>query len=237
MWAFLLMVAAWFVYTAMQQSPGHPRIASSASGAVARARRLLREDSDGFVAGFTSADLVARGALTCEDYCARAANAIRDLGSDERMAVNTALNSLPATLREVAHDVVLVTDGGYEGGMPHTRGRFVFLPERLVDGDQALGLRSTLGHELVHVEQRASPARARAWAEAHGYALAPAAPLTALVRANPDLDGRAWTFRGQPVGFVYASDQPRDLRDGSVVGSSGYEHPHEHQAYEFLARA
>lgn len=225
--AFCTMLAAWFVCNAATLGR-RKRLTFASNTATDRARAFVVADADGFVASFSALDLIARGAPSGDAYRARVAGSLREPTFDERTAVNTAINAMTTPLKYNPHDVVVVADAAVEGGMPHTRGTFVFLPEGAFGSPSAL--RATLAHELVHIDQRARPQRARAWATEHGYAPVDG-PRPARSRANPDLDGLQWAFRGSPVAFLYASDRPESLRDGRVVGASGYEHPYENQAY------
>ena len=200
------------------------RVPFVASSPLEAARAFLAGDEDGFVSGFSSADLWARKARSRGEYRLRSARAIRALRRDELTRVNTALNSLPSAL--TADVVVLATDEAYEGGLPHTRGGFVFLPGDVLASPH---LRGVLAHELVHVDQRRRPDAARQWALDHGYELTDL--LIPGLRANPDLDGHVWARGGRAAGFAYASERPAGLRDGSLLPGNAYEHPYEHQAY------
>ena len=226
--AALLLIAAaglavYFIYSVSQTADGfHPTLKP--------AHAFLASDADGFVATFSAADFLARGlarGLTAPDahahYNALAAAGVRAPTPAERAR-------LPAEARDRA---VVVEDPRYEGGLPHTRGEFMFLPAGLFSQGRA-DLDTVVAHELVHLRQRARPAEARAWAEAHGYRLAGdgTQQRLPLQRANPDLDGLAWEGPdGRRVAFVYTSESPRGLQDGHVVGGTEYEHPYEAQAY------
>ena len=182
-------------------------------------RAFLAADADGLVAGFSDADLRARGAGSRAEYVARSASSVRSPTERERAR-------LPEEARASA---VVVTDDRYEGGLPHTRGAFMFLPADLFAASE---LDAVVAHELVHLRQRARPDEARAWAAAHGYRPSARQERVPRERANPDLDGVAWDGPdGRRVAFAYSGEAPRDLHDGRVVGGTGYEHPYEHQAY------
>jgi hypothetical protein len=138
--------------------------------------------------------------------------------------------------------VALLREGRVEGGWPHTHGRTVCLPLSYFRAGDRERLRVLL-HERVHVLQRADPGAMAAWARDRGYA--EGTPLADLpddvdirrrIRANPDLDGRAYG-RVQ----AYSSDRPVALSDsrcvvlaagGAACGPGDHEHPNEHAAYE-----
>ena len=213
-------------------------------------REFLRRDHDGFVATFSPADLRARGARSQDEYNTRAARAVRAPTSQEsdrlRAAVSVLdINDINDTLGDLWNKVTVavVTDDGYEGGMPHTRGRTVFLPEAALTTRAADALPGLLLHELTHVSQREDPVRARAWAARNGYTPCHMTGKHPLERANPDLDGVAWCTQAAfgavgavgeeketRVAFLYSSHTPNGLRDGRVVGAE-YEHPNEAEAY------
>ena len=235
LWLYIL-VAAFVGYAAYAWWARGPSITlASSTHQLDAARAFLASDADGFVASFTAADLHARHASSGASYCDRAARAVRAPTPTERARLEYASANVSYGLRRlliqpVTVVVVATTGGAYEDGMPHTRGRYVFLSPEVVAWPK---LSALMAHEITHVVQRQRPAEARAWALDHGYTPRPDRTSPPLARANPDLDGQQWDGpSGAPVAFVYGGPRPIHLKDGGVVGGK-YEHPYEAQAYGF----
>ena len=99
-----------------------------------------------------------------------------------------------------------------EGGMPHTRPKMIALPAYFPESR----LEDTLRHELVHIEQRRSPAVEPSWQRADEREI----PEHFLVRArlNPDTaHARWWAWEGRhiPIPVFEREDKPR-LQDINV---------------------
>ena len=196
--------------------------------------RMLADDADGYVASFSEADLHARGARGKDEYRAMSARAVRKPTREEAARLADTIGRSRDPNEGHAVTFAIVTDDRYEGGMPHTRANVVFLPRASLDPANAAALPGLLAHELTHIRQRRDPASARAWAHGHGYTECPASLAGANgVRANPDLDGKAWcTNAMQRVAFVYNSATPDGLRDGRITPAGAtHEHPYEAEAY------
>jgi hypothetical protein len=52
---------------------------------------------------------------------------------------------------------IIFFDPQFEGGMPHTHGRFILLPFGFLNGKEKEKIREILRHEAVHIEQRYNP--------------------------------------------------------------------------------
>lgn len=116
-----------------------------------------------------SADLAAQ-----RDECRkRYREAVRDFTDDEKAAIAPAAEGIRKALQDAYPFLAAIpwsflkVDTGLEGGMPHTRGPHVVIPDRMAKQFTALKSRGgdplksrlaqTLIHELTHVAQRAHP--------------------------------------------------------------------------------
>lgn len=223
-WLLLVAIAValgvWWYRTAAPSV----RVATSDADLNA-ARRFLASDADGFVATFTDADYHARGtAADRRNYSAMAAGGVR---APTPLELGRLRAALARTSSPVSATIVVVATN-YEGGLPHTRGAYIFVSPLVLSSP---GLAQVLDHELTHIAQRFRPADARSWATAHGYVLRRDRGRHPLSRANPDLDGAQWDGpNGAPVAFIYRGPRPINLTDGETIGGK-YEHPYEAQAY------
>jgi hypothetical protein len=180
----------------------------------AQTQNFLDADVDGFIARLSPWDLEARHVRTNREYLEKSIQSAGTFTDSERAILRREARRADEFLKGTRYDGVpwRFAKASYEEGLPHTRGRIIFLPGS-VDA-------STLVHERVHVIQKLKGPQVPL-----GYS------LTELhyknLRANPDTDGRVWTLNGQLADAYYKTTRPMGIQD--VIQHA--EHPFEAEAY------
>lgn len=180
----------------------------------------------------TSADLHARGTASRQEY--------RVVYADHVAAVprrlRTKLRNAIEEVQEFMHPwflestcpwkICYLTPGNREDSMPHTLFGYILLP---LEWEQwsFRRLKQVLVHERIHVLQHFPPFRKQVlnpWMRQ--FTRISRHPLH---RANPDLDGAAYSG----FGIKYASSTPLSPSDIASGQSVEHEHPFEWMAYEY----
>lgn len=199
-----------------------------------------------FLAKLDAANLRARGCETLAQYLRQYRAAIGRATPDEHARVAAAAARVRRACRREAALAHLARvpwrfakslGDGAEGGMPHTVGAVVVLPERALREGFA-GLDALIVHELCHIFQRREPALARQQATALGFLPRGAFArhgLSGRLRANPDTDLTVYSLHGQEVNAVLrpharslSDTEPRArYADQRFALCNNHEHPFE----------
>jgi hypothetical protein len=208
----------------------------------------------------TPVDLYARRANDWVEYRQRYFDNIREVPMEQRPAILEAVgkaNNLLARypkLRDIRWRIAIQD---LEAMLPHTLQDIIFLPSKPVD------LVNVLIHEKIHIYQRLYPQDVdrlliqrwgfypiRGFGELNGSPnpLKPPFPIERslnllnlrLLRNNPDLDDRVWTYNDKVISTIYLSETPKSIlaarpvsRNESfspLIAETG--HPYEIMAYE-----
>jgi hypothetical protein len=202
---------------------------------------FIASDSDRYLRSMSQIDLAARNSVSLLDYLSKIA--ATDFSRQEKRAISRSARDVDRRLSQLRGETFArlsaipwrfaKTCDDFEGGMPHTRGDTVFLPESVVSkmlADRRLA-RRVLIHEKTHLLQRKHPQLAREFISRR-YNATPLRPNTSpLRRANPDSDG-----------FDYLDRQTQKImselysaRSATEIYSQGDDprcHPYETMAYE-----
>ena len=191
-------------------------------------QNFLMSDSDGFIKNFSSLDLEARWAESREAYVKTAFSAIRAFTADEKTRLISLCSSADLEMRRLFDETTIgwvremrpilkmpwficKSTSDYEGGLPHTRDRYIFLSSIPTRGAEAVAL---LIHEKVHVFQRFHERLVADFLKEFKYEKT--TKTFADIRANPDTDGKIYRRDGRIVAWHYRA-HPISITDGQVV--------------------
>ena len=205
-----------------------------------KAQAWLLADPDGYISSMSSADLHARQVLSPYEYRLKSSLSVIDLTDIHQHRLLQAVqkaNKFFKTYRNFYLDPsiyhlpwwFIITNGSYEEGLPHTRGKYIFLTPKTLEQPMDL-LVITLIHEKIHVYQRLNAISFQQKLIQMGHTIIGKRSDIPLIRANPDLDEYIYQDRsGKNMVLTYTSEKPSSIQD--VVDSNGYEHPFEEIAY------
>lgn len=187
----------------------------------------------------TGLPIAGRDLAAKRDDCRKAYRAaVRDFTDEEMAAIAVAAQAITKSLKEAYPLLAAIpwsfikVDTSLEGGMPHTRGPHVVIPERMAKqfatlaaqgGDPARSrLAQTLIHELCHVAQRAHPDLfSDLYVNVWGLVRAKGIPghpwLDQVQIVNPDGPDVGWVFPvkdgfWQPLVVLEGTRMPRDFK-------------------------
>jgi len=193
---------------------------------------FIVEDADGYAAGLTDLDLIARQSANAKNYKDRAAQAATSasLTPAQRDAVIQAALRADAFFKSCINDpfdgrivaaipwvFAFTSDTSYEGGLPHTRANIIFLSTDILGSSSAESLAGTLAHEKVHIYQRQNPEAMSEWMGNKFYepfSKVKERPNTSDVRSNPDVND--WFYakckEPSPISMPDSTAESHELR-------------------------
>jgi hypothetical protein len=208
---------------------------------------FLMGDSDQYMRNLSDYDLKARNVESVTTYQLLSASKASDFTEDEKIILSQAVlqaDGFFATLyknkRIAGLDpqkiiglpwVFAKTDGNtYEGGLPHTRLRLIFLTGVHLKTDLTI-LTKLVIHEKLHVYQRYYWREVQEYIESIDCHPQSERRIYPFIRANPDLN--KWVYvcstQSHPTYYEYASHNPKGISD--IKRNDIIEHPYEDMAY------
>ncbi len=207
---------------------------------------FLKADKDGYIKGFSKADLHARHVKTANEYLNIIVQSPLSFTYDEKVKLSRCIIKADEFLKDYVYmnilackdimvipwKLALTEDDVYEEGFPHTREDVIFVSTRTlheVDHD----LTATLIHEKVHIYQRKNPKIMKDILNVLGYRELNV-PRNKLQRSNPDLNNNTYydTKNNRIMIFTYISDRPNGINDIKNSEHASHEHPYETIAYD-----
>lgn len=203
---------------------------------------FLLQDQDGYVTNMTSSDLTARHVSSTEEYLQKASGSAMDFTKEQKETIegdvlqaSIFLKELETPwiekelLRRISWNIAL-TDGGYEEGLPHTRGKIIFLSPSYFRMSQEKRV-GTMVHEWIHVYQRQFREQFQSALLAHGYKQWRVRKGYPRIRSNPDVDEFIYIHHtGKVMVSVYRNHTPTSITD-IIQPNELLEHPNEEIAY------
>lgn len=204
-------------------------------------KEFLLKDNDFYIDMLSKADLRARLEETNEGYKKKVLEDVVEINDKERFEIlckraDEWLKEYKSKYLKDNHNIdkikwnIAVTKGYYENGLPHTRGKIIFLPSKieLMDDKNIIG---TLIHEKIHIYQRYNREEIDKNLELLGYTKKKHKSKEDLIRSNPDTNEYIYTnTNGEEMYFKYYNEEPLNITDGIIYGKE--EHPYEMISYE-----
>jgi len=192
---------------------------------------FIQDDADGYAAGLTDLDLIARQSANAKNYKDRAAQSATSvsLTPEQRDAVIQAALRADAFYMSCVQEpfngrliaaipwvFAFTSDISYEGGLPHTRSNIIFLSTDILSTSKE-DLAGTLVHEKVHIYQRQNPEAMSEWMGNKFYepfSKVKERPSSSDVRSNPDMND--WFYakckEPSPISMPDSTAESHELR-------------------------
>ena len=201
---------------------------------------FITADNDGYLAGFSQADYIARACPAGLQQYLRSIMPITPSGCIQNRIkklcnlINNKLVKDGLTIFGTDWNFAFTYQDRYESGYSHTRADIIFLSTSALNITNHQLIKILL-HEKIHVYQRKWYKYILNSLLNKGYTIiGERNPKSSLNRSNPDLDNNLWSspLIG-PMYCVYNSNNPKDMTDVTATsGTQDNEHPFELMAYE-----
>jgi hypothetical protein len=214
---------------------------------------FLRADKDYYVRYMSEYDIIARKCKSKKEYIENSCKKITNFTSEEKQKLiecckevddyldnqkeifKVSGEKLGTNLRWNLTSFInnetpgSLTEIQYEGGFPHTRAEFIFLPKTILSLSHEM-LCGILLHEKIHIFQRFHYFEIHDVLKEMGFKKVRHISTEPLVRANPDTNYFIYSNKhGKENICQYNSEFPKNIQD--IDCSYKEEHPYEILAY------
>lgn len=197
---------------------------------------------DPFFRRMSPFDLFARKSISKNEYMGKYRNALKPFTILEKMKMIDLIRQANSYIYQYPnlHNIpwrIIKLRAGLECNMPHTIGSVIVINERNINSPEIL---DNLIHEKIHIYQKQFLEQTDILIKQWGFKQTNTQNI--FLRNNPDTDNQIYLFNGTTMATIYASKEPKDIKDVVILADSKklkfsdkiYEasHPHEIMAYE-----